>query len=98
VARSGIISSGEILHCVAIRARATGSGSLRTSLYSLQAVNFQDLANLTLADPTNKEDTNLANFEDQYIQISMAISGLDQYFNISRIVAFVKPTAAEYPR
>lgn len=98
MAKNNSISNGEILHHVAIRIRVTGTGSLRTSLHSLDDVNSQTLFPLTMIASTNREETILANYTDQYGQIEVKTTGIDEIFNIDRIIFFVKPDAAEYPR
>lgn len=90
--------TGEILHHVAVRIRVTGTGVLRLSLHSLDDVNSQTLAPLTMIATTNREETVLANYTDQYGQIEVKTTGIDEIFNIDKLIFFIKPDAAEYPR
>lgn len=92
------VSTGEILHAVGVRIRATGSGTLQLFMNSLDAVNTSQLPSITMAATTNKEVTQLANFKDQYMQVEGRTTAINETFNISKIIVFIKPYAAEYPR
>lgn len=89
---------GNILHCNAVRLRATGSGNLQLTLWSLDDVNSDILPNITLSATTNKEPVSLANFREQRIYLEGKVTLINERFNISRIIIFVKPTASGYPQ
>lgn len=95
MAKGGL--SGEILHCVAVRYRLTGSGNFQTFLRSLDDVENVQLANIAMQATTNREPTILANFEEQRIQLEGKTTAIDETFTISRITIFVKPIAEGYP-
>lgn len=88
---------GEILHCVGVRYRVNGSGSLRTTLRSYDNVESSSLANVTMAASTNREPTILANFRQQAMQLELKTTAIDETFKISKIVVFVRPIATGYP-
>lgn len=88
----------DILHIGAVRTRATGAGSLRMTLYSLDEVQSQVLTNLTLSATTNIQPTILANFSQQRIMLKLSTTELDEHFVIRRIQLFAKPIASGYPQ
>jgi hypothetical protein len=89
---------GEILHFNAVRMRVTGSGNLLQYLHSLDNVNTVQLANISMNTITNIEPTSLADYKDQRGQLELKTIALNDTFNISRIIIFIKPLAVEYPR
>lgn len=88
---------GEILHFGSIRYRVTGSGNLRTTLLSLDDVNQQSLPVYAMVSSTAKELSILANFRSQRSKIRIETTAINETFNISKIVVFIKPTAAGFP-
>ena len=95
MAKGGII--GEIVHSAGVRYRTRGVGVLRTRLYNLDQVRAEDLNNINLTTPSAKEKTIIANFQDQGLQISFRTIHIDEVFNMSKIICFVKPVAESYP-
>jgi hypothetical protein len=89
---------GEVLHYTAVRYRLNGSGNLQTYLRSLDNINNVQLIDIAMSSLTNREPTILANFIDQRAQIEVKTTVKDETFTISRMMIFVKPIAAEYPR
>ena len=77
--------------------RVTGSASLKMSLRSLDDVNVSDLVPFTLAATTNIEPTQLANVSEQRCLLKVGTTEIGEYFNISKIVIFVKPVATQLP-
>ena len=75
----------------------TGSGNLVPTLYSLDQVESQTLQEIVMATPNRIEPTVLANFNEQRMQLRLETTRIDETFNISRIVIFVKPVAESYP-
>ena len=90
--------SGYILHCNATRLRVSGSGSLKQTLRSLDNVNSSALANITMASSTNREVNSLANFKDQYIQLEIKTTEINEVFRLSKIRIFTKPVMTGYPQ
>lgn len=92
------MSEGLLTHVGMVRLRVTGSGVLRSTLYSLDSINSSVLPTITMAATTNREPTILANFTEQKSQLELQTTAIDETFEISKIVIFTKPVAAEYPR
>ena len=90
--------SGDLLHFNAARMRANGSGVLRSTLYSLDAVNSAVLPTITLAVTTNREPTILANFIEQRAYLDIRTTAKDEWFVISKITVFIKPVSTGYPQ
>lgn len=90
--------TGELLHFNAVRMRVVGEGTLRTTMRSLDDVNNATLPTITLASLTNREPTILANFRDQRAQVEVKMTGINEYFNISRIIVYHKQLASGYPQ
>jgi phosphoenolpyruvate carboxylase len=88
---------GQTLHCVGARIRVTGNGNLVSTLYSLDDVRSQGLQDIVMASPNRIEPTILANFQEQRMKIRLETTVIDEIFNISRIVLFIKPVAESYP-
>jgi hypothetical protein len=95
VAKQGF--NGEILHFNAIRLRVTGSGNLQLTMKSLDDVNTLALANTVMAATTNIEPTTLTNFIDQRGCLEGTTTLINETFNISKIVIFIRPIASGYP-
>lgn len=88
---------GNIVHSVGIRYRIRGTGIFRTRMWNLDAVRYQELNNINLDTPSSREKTIITNFQDQGIQIQFRTIHIDEVFNVSKIVCFVKPVAESYP-
>lgn len=90
-------SVGDIVHSVGARYRTRGSGALRTRMWNLDNVRYQNLDNISLQTASSREKTIIANFQDQGIQIQFRTIHIDEQFNITKIICFVKPVAESYP-
>lgn len=90
-------SFGQILHAVGVRVRVAGSGTLNLYLRSIDNTSSEQLPSITMQS-FNTEPTQLANFVSQNMQVHGEVTAIDETFNICKIVVFVKPEAAEYPR
>lgn len=88
---------GNIVHSVGVRYRIRGSGMFRTRMWNLDAVRYQNLNNIDLDTPSSREKTIITNFQDQGIQIQFRTIHIDETFNCSKLVCFVKPVAESYP-
>lgn len=95
MAKGGII--GNIVHSVGARYRVRGDGVLRTRMWDLDNTRYQDLNNIDLQTATPREKTIIVNFQDQGIQIQFRTIHIDEVFNMSKIICFVKPVAESYP-
>ena len=89
--------SDSICHCTAIRLRATGTGNLQASLRSLDDVRTSALTQIPLAAANRVLPIRLANFEEQYMQLELATTVIDEVVTINKIAIFLKPVANEYP-
>lgn len=78
------------MHIGALRYRIVGSGSLKTSLKSLDNVNSATLPVLAMTSSSAIEPTILCNFTSQRVLIRFEVTGLGEWFSINRIVAFAK--------
>jgi hypothetical protein len=91
--------TGELVHFGTIRMRATGSGNLQLFMHSLDdTLNSNTLTPIALQATTNREPTTLANFIDQYGQLEIKTTVIDETFEISKIIIFIKPVSSGYPQ
>lgn len=88
---------GDIVHSVGARYRVRGNGVLRSRMWNLDQERFQTLENVNMRNPSSREKTVLANFQDQGVMIQIRTVSIDEVFNINKIVCFVKPVAESYP-
>ena len=88
---------GEILHCVAVRGRITGTGNLRLFLHSLDEEDTVELDPVAMQATTGIEPTKIANFGSQRIQLEFRTTEIDERFLITKLYVFIKPTATGYP-
>ena len=93
--QSGIV--GEIVHSAGARYRVRGEGLLRTRMKNLDDIRTVTLDPIDMDSPSSREKTILANFQDQGIQIFFRTIHIDETFNMSKIICFVKPVAESYP-
>lgn len=89
---------GELLHFNAARLRVTGSGLLLMGLFSLDDIQSAQFPSLNMSATTNREPTQLINFTEQRAYYKIEVNEIDEYFVISKLVIFIKPTAANYPQ
>ena len=93
------IAAGEgfVNHYGAVRLRATGSASLKLRFTSLDEVRGSVLVPLTLSVTTNIELTRISNFTEQRSQLEIKTTEMDEFFSVSKVTIFTKPTAEAYP-
>lgn len=91
-------SSENILHFGLVRLRVNGNGFLRSFLRSLDDVRNVTLSPLTLNTLTDIEPTILSNFTNQRAQLELRTTSINETFQISKIIIFVKPVATSYPQ
>ena len=89
--------TGEILHCNAVREQLNGSGVMRSTLISKDDVETAVLPNITMSVVTAREPTILANFNQQMMYLEGKTININETFNCSRIVLFIRPVATGYP-
>lgn len=86
-----------IYHYVAARLRVTGSGNLLMRLISVDAVKEKDFVPLVMQVVTDRNQTKLINFKQETAQLEIKTTEIDEYFEIDKIMIFVKPIASSYP-
>lgn len=93
-----ISSTGEILHFTGARFRMTGVGNLITTYQGLDNLErfWPDPMQIPLF--ASREPVRLADFTNQRAQFIFRTSEINESFNISKIVIFVRPVASEYPQ
>lgn len=88
---------GLIQHLVGVRYRVRGVGNLRTSALDFDEITSNELAPIPMEETTARLPFVLSNFSNQGIQIEFKITEIDETFTISRIIAYIKPSATGYP-
>lgn len=87
----------DILHFGAVRYRVNGIGQLKSTLFSLDDVYSQTLAEITMATATNREPRVLSNFIQQRARLRFGTTDFGEFFKVNRVVIFVKTMWSEYP-
>ena len=96
---ASVLPKGDYInHFNQIRARVTGSGVLRGTLYSMDDVNSYTLPTITMAATSNSVAAVLANFMEQRCSLKLETTAIDEIFKINRITIYARPVFAEYPR
>lgn len=91
-------SSGEFFsHCTGLRTRVIGSGTLRFTLFSPDAVNSQVLPTITMASTNRVAPLILANFIEQRMQYEFKTTAKDETLRINRVILYMKPFATMEP-
>jgi hypothetical protein len=92
-------SSGEELinHYGAIRLRVKGSASLKLTFMSLDEVKKSFLKDLQILSATNVEPNRISNFTQQRAKLEIRTLNIDEIFQISKAIIFIKPVAKSYP-
>jgi hypothetical protein len=89
---------GELIHHITgVRMRVQGSGNLDMSLLGLDDLTSTTLAPFVMAATRAIEPTRLANFKGQRILLRFGVDEIDEWFQIRRIIIFVKPVETSYP-
>lgn len=86
-----------INHCNAIRLRLRGSGNLLSTLYSYDEVESFILEPITMSVNTNIPPTQLANFKQTQMKLRIETTEIDEIFNISELLIYIKPVEQSYP-
>lgn len=91
--------SGEevINHYGAIRLRINGAANLLAKFWSLDEVFQTTLLPVPVIAATNVEPNRLANFTQQRAKLELRTIEIDEIFQISKIIIFVKPVAKSFP-
>lgn len=86
-----------INHCNAIRLRLRGTGNLKSTLYSYDEVESFELNDIVMSANTNIPPTALANFKQTQMKLKGETTEIDEVFNISEILIYIKPVEQSYP-
>lgn len=87
-----------INHFGAIRLRVTGSGNLKTTFFSLDEVNSDPQASITMSSTTAVEPTIDANFTEMRAKLRIETTAIDETFQISKIIVYVKKVGTSFPK
>jgi hypothetical protein len=99
MAKKSSSSKGEevINHYGAVRIRVTGSASLKLKLFSFDNVVQTTLIPITIINATNIEPNRLSNFTQQRAKLEIRTTEINETFQISKIIVFIKPVAKSFP-
>jgi hypothetical protein len=88
----------DILHYTGVRMRVVGSGVLKTVVQSLDYINTELLADLTLRSVNNVNPFLLCNFVEQDASLRVYMDTLGDFMNFSKLVMFSKNIFTGYPQ
>lgn len=91
-------SSGDILHFGATRFRVTGSGDLDLALKGLDDDPTVNLTSIAMQATTGREPLVLCNYISQRGRLVGQTTSINDSFNVSKIVIFVKTLYSGYPQ
>src|SRR5688500_16894065 len=91
-------SQEDVLHFNAVRIRVNGAGNLKLSLYSLDDLKKQNLADIAMSEKAGRHYTQLANFIAERVSIEGKTLFINDYFRVNRIILFSKFYASSYPQ
>jgi hypothetical protein len=86
-----------INHYGAVRLRVNGSGNLLMTLFSFDEVRNNILVPVPLQTATSTEPNRLSNFTQQRAKLMISTQNINETFQISKIIVFVKPVAKSFP-
>jgi hypothetical protein len=87
-----------LFHCVAIRYRVVGSGNLKSTLFSLDAVQSQVLPDVPMSLTTERYPNLLSNMIQQRFGLEFGVDAMDDSFIIRQIQFYIKPVSTGYPQ
>lgn len=88
----------KIIHTHSYRIRVVGSGNLHATLYTLNSVRSQTLTDIVLTATSAREQTVLSNFASQRIMLKLQTDAIDNTFDITRIIMFLKTLWTQKPQ
>jgi hypothetical protein len=86
-----------INHFGAIRTRLKGNGNIKGTLFSYDEVRSDILNPTAMSANTDDPVTILADFTTFNAKLRLEVTEIDEYFNISSILIYVKPVANSFP-
>lgn len=87
-----------VLHIGGFSVRALGSGRLHSLLEDLDSIDSQILRDIALQEADEYEPFRLANFKSQRSKLTLYNDQLTSWFDITRIVVYVKKLWTDYSR
>ena len=95
---AGSLPDGDTInHFNGIRVRVTGSGVLRSTIYSMDKIKNKILPTITMSNTSDRVAYKLVNFMSQRCLIRLETTAIDETFKINRITIYSKPTFTMYP-
>lgn len=85
-------------HVNPIRVRLTGSGNLKAYLFDTGAVNNTTLEPQAMSLTSARSLNYLSNFTAEKVALTLMTTEINEYFNISNIYAYVKPSRNSFPQ
>jgi hypothetical protein len=85
------------LHFGAIRLRLTGVGNLVPYFIGLDNTIVSPLTAIPMSYVSGKEPTRLANAKGQRMRLKLTTTQVDEFFQINRLVVFVKELWQDIP-
>lgn len=86
----------DILNFGGYKTRVIGSGNLDAVLYDLNSLSNQPLATLPVSSTNEDEPTRLANFNTQRAMLRLSTNQINEWFDITRIILYIKPLWMSY--
>jgi len=90
-------STENIQHFGAVRTRITGSGNLIPTFIGLDSTLSSQLASIVMSTTSGREPRVLANFVGQRARLEFKTVNANEFFNVNRIIIFIKPMYTEFP-
>ena len=91
-------SSGEnIQHFSTIRIRATGNGSLKIRVRSLDNVRAKILVPVPLQAVNRIQPNRIVNFNEQRASFEITTLEMNEYYRLNRIIIYTKEIFTSYP-
>jgi hypothetical protein len=86
------------IHVHSYRIRVLGSGNLHATLYTLNSVRSQPLTDIVLTPTSAREQTVLSNFISQRVMLRLQTNVIDNTFDITRVILFLKTLWTQKPQ
>ena len=87
-----------INHFGLVRFRIFGSANLKMTLFSLDETKYFSLLALAIKAKNNIEPTQLSNFTQQRAKLEIRTTEINETFQISKAIVYVRPVAKSYPQ
>ncbi len=87
----------DILHFAGVRARISGSASVKARFLGLDNVIIGDLVPIPITNLPGREPMRLANFIGQRARLELKTTEINETMKVNRLVIYVKTLWSEYP-